>query len=143
MRAQGSQIAIKVAFEFTYNLLISPNIFSKSVSRKLWSLKRLWNFLKSWKFISWKSKNLIANSDPCLMIELEFELCIKNKVKVLKFIYSEKATKFCTISTVDLTGTTLDKSRLGQICGGEYAKFCGLLRMCSEIFCKVLKKPIW
>ena len=25
----------------------------------------------------------------------------------LKFIYSEKATKFCEISTVDLTGTTL------------------------------------
>ena len=25
---------------------------------------------------------------------------------VLKFIYSEKATKFCKISTVDLTGTT-------------------------------------
>ena len=26
----------------------------------------------------------------------------------IKFIYSEKATKFCKISTVDLTGTTLD-----------------------------------
>ena len=25
---------------------------------------------------------------------------------VLKFIYSEKATKFCKISTIDLTGTT-------------------------------------
>ena len=29
---------------------------------------------------------------------------------MLKFIYSEKATKFCKISTVDLTGTTLNKS---------------------------------
>ena len=28
----------------------------------------------------------------------------------LKFIYSEKATKFCKISTVDLTGTIKDKS---------------------------------
>ena len=28
----------------------------------------------------------------------------------VKFIYSEKATKFCEISTVDLTGTTQDKS---------------------------------
>ena len=27
-----------------------------------------------------------------------------------KFIYSEKATRFCEISTVDLTGTTKDKS---------------------------------
>ena len=28
---------------------------------------------------------------------------------VLKFIYSEKATKFCEISTVDLTVTTYEK----------------------------------
>ena len=28
----------------------------------------------------------------------------------LKFIYSEKATKFCKISTVGLTGTAYDKS---------------------------------
>ena len=28
----------------------------------------------------------------------------------VKFIYSEKATKFCEISTVDLTVTTWDKS---------------------------------
>ena len=41
-----------------------------------------------------------------------------------KFIYSEKASKFCKISTVDLTGTTL-----GQIYGGDFAKFCGLLRI--------------
>ena len=32
------------------------------------------------------------------------------KEHFLKFIYSEKATKFCEISTVDLTITTLDKS---------------------------------
>ena len=31
---------------------------------------------------------------------------------VLKFIYSEKATKFCKISTVDLPGTTYDKSTM-------------------------------
>ena len=28
----------------------------------------------------------------------------------LKLTYSEKATKFCEISTIDLTGTTQDKS---------------------------------
>ena len=34
-----------------------------------------------------------------------------NEVKFsLKFIYSEKATNFCEISTADLTGTTQDKS---------------------------------
>ena len=30
----------------------------------------------------------------------------------LKFIYSEKATKFCEISTLLLTGTTQDKSKV-------------------------------
>ena len=30
----------------------------------------------------------------------------------IKFIYSEKATKFCEISTVDLTVTTQDKSKV-------------------------------
>ena len=34
---------------------------------------------------------------------------------LVKFIYSEKATKFCEISTVDL------------YYGGDFAKFCGLL----------------
>ena len=32
-------------------------------------------------------------------------------VKQLKFIYSEKATEFCEISTVDLTGTTVEISQ--------------------------------
>ena len=32
------------------------------------------------------------------------------QIKGLKFIYPEKATRFCKISTVDLTGTTQDKS---------------------------------
>ena len=31
---------------------------------------------------------------------------------VLKLIYSEKATKFCEISNVDLTVTTEDKSKV-------------------------------
>ena len=47
--------------------------------------------------------------------------------KLLKFIYSEKATKFCEISTVDLTVTTLDKSMveiLQQfVAFSEYMKF--------------------
>ena len=34
---------------------------------------------------------------------------------ILKFIYSEKATKFCEISTVDLTGMHYT----GQTYGGE------------------------
>ena len=33
-------------------------------------------------------------------------LAISESNSCLKFIYSEKATKFCEISTIDLTGTT-------------------------------------
>ena len=43
----------------------------------------------------------------------------------LKFIYSEKATKFCEISTVDLTVTTYTE----QIYGEDFTKFCGLLKI--------------
>ena len=43
----------------------------------------------------------------------------------LKFIYSEKATKFCEISTVGLTVTKY----IGQIYGEDFAKICGLLRI--------------
>ena len=44
---------------------------------------------------------------------------------MLKFIYSEKATIFCKISTVDL----IFMDYIGQIYGGDFAKKCGLLRM--------------
>ena len=41
------------------------------------------------------------------------ETSIKVRKKLLlKFVYSEKATKFCEISTLLLTGTTKDKSKL-------------------------------
>ena len=54
----------------------------------------------------------------------------------VKFMYSEKATKVCEISTVDLTGTTY----IEQIYGGDFAKFCGLLRIYElyfNIFCVI------
>ena len=40
----------------------------------------------------------------------------------IKFIYSEKATKFCEISTLLLSDVVLVK-------GGDFAKLCGLLRI--------------
>ena len=46
-------------------------------------------------------------------------------MKVIKFIYSEKAAQFCKISTVDLTVTTYDKSTYS----GDFAKKFGLLRI--------------
>ena len=47
-----------------------------------------------------------------------------NLGELLKFIYTEKATKFCKIFTLLLTGTTY----LGQKLGGDFAQFCGILR---------------
>ena len=43
----------------------------------------------------------------------------------VKFIFSEKATNFSVISTADLIGTRY----IGQIYGGDFAKFCGLFRI--------------
>ena len=45
-------------------------------------------------------------------------------VKV-KFKYSEKATNFCEISTIDLFVLCSNS----QIYSGDFAKFCGLLRI--------------
>ena len=47
---------------------------------------------------------------------------------LLKFIYSEKATKFCKISTNHLAGSIYIVGT-GQIIGGDLAKFCGLFRI--------------
>ena len=44
---------------------------------------------------------------------------------LLKFIYSEKATKFCEISIVNLSYVVTVKSTQG----GNFAKLCGLLRI--------------
>ena len=48
---------------------------------------------------------------------------------MVKFIYSEKATKFCEISTVDLTVTTYDKFTLEIlqkfVAFSEYMNFKG------------------
>ena len=47
---------------------------------------------------------------------LEFQLIGEksenSNIYVAKFIYSKKATKFCEISTLLLTGTTWDKSKV-------------------------------
>ena len=47
----------------------------------------------------------------------------------LKFIYSEKATKFCKISTLLLSYVVPVKSKVEIRPSGDFAKFCGLLRI--------------
>ena len=42
----------------------------------------------------------------------------------IKFVFSKKATKIDNIFTVDLTVCSN-----GQIYGGDFGKFCGLLRI--------------
>ena len=49
----------------------------------------------------------------------------KLMTKHLKFMYFEKTTQFCEISTVDLTGTKY----IGQIYSGDFAKCYGLLKI--------------
>ena len=46
------------------------------------------------------------------------------KLKKVKFIYSEKSTKFCEIFTLLLSYAVPVKSKLGE----GFAKFCGVLR---------------
>ena len=49
----------------------------------------------------------------------------QNFNEFVKFIYSEKATKFCEIFPLLLTACTV----LSQKQGEDFAKFCGLLRI--------------
>ena len=51
----------------------------------------------------------------------------------IKFVYSEKATKFCKISTLLLS------MYYRQKWGGDFAKFCGLLRI-YELYRKKSEK---
>ena len=56
-------------------------------------------------------------------VSLEFHAYIVQHCTFVKFIYSEKATNFCEISTVDLSYVVTVKSY-----SGDFTKFCGLLK---------------
>ena len=66
-----------------------------------------------------------------------FDLCL------LKFIYSKKATKFCELSTVDLTVTTQDKStvEISQkfVAFSEYLNFTNKTMLPHEYMSKSLQ----
>ena len=59
--------------------------------------------LKSYNLTTWQS-NLKVDPDNKAIPRTDFDEQVVKKM--LKFIYSEKATTFWEISTVDLTGTT-------------------------------------
>ena len=56
---------------------------------------------------------------------------------LLKFIYSEKAKKFCKISTLLLTGTTEDKSKMeisqNFVAFSEYMNFKNLVKLIGVV----------
>ena len=68
----------------------------------------------------------------CCVQKLFFCFCFEIKTILVKFIYSEKATKFCEIST--------DWHYIGQIYGGDFAKMCGLLRI-NELYVQKYSWP--
>ena len=67
-----------------------------------------------WEQIQWKNafgSKLTRRAHAC-KANNDFISCKNQLVHYIKFIYSEKATKFCEISTLLLTGTTYDKSKV-------------------------------
>ena len=67
----------------------------------------------------------IMTTDCLLDCTLFNTNCSVSWTSLVKFIYSEKATKFCKISTLYLSYVSSNS----QIYGGDFAKFCGLLRI--------------
>ena len=64
------------------------------------------------------------------------------KKVVIKFIYSEKATNFCEISTLDLSNVVMIKSKVevsqNFVAFSEYMN-CKALKMCSDYLTYVFK----
>ena len=81
-----------------------------------------------WENLTWLKTNFPELKRPKILNFKSISRNFANKFQMctlpLKFIYSEKATKFCEISTVDLSYVVN-----GLIYGGDFAKFCGLLRI--------------
>ena len=72
-----------------------------------------------------------ARSDAALKEQVHISDCSKEVPHLyVKFIYSEKARKFCKISTVDLTGTTQDQSTVeisqNFVAFSEYMNFTSI-----------------
>ena len=64
---------------------------------------KIQNFGRNWVL---SSNHLDPMSDMIRKLLGDLDYSAQALTRYLKFIYSEKATKFCEISTVDLTVTT-------------------------------------
>ena len=105
----------------------------------LGSISKLWT--KELMFDSNNKHIFFINHSQLLWILSEIEwfrhaliYFILSLCSFLKFIYSEKATKFCEIST-NYFSYVLTAS---QIIGGDFSKFCGLLRI-HEVYRNKIK----
>ena len=91
------------------------NLCAKKIQQSLVSWA-VWNHTVGFWVVSWKlwdplRWNQLLSQNRDLRPQVPQSSCAKDwKKKMIKFIYSEKATKFCEISTLLLTGTTQGKS---------------------------------
>ena len=78
-------------------------------------------------YMNARPKDKLWRSTKGGSISESFSLWLKSLKECGKFLYSEKATKFCEIFTLLLTGTTLDKSKMkisqNVVAFSEYMNF--------------------
>ena len=95
---------------------ITPVSMNKSsfYTSLLWkkSRKNVYRILQPIKFFCpiRNSMGILEMYLEIFLAQLYFEVALTAPSHCVKFIQSEKATKFCKTSTKDLTGTTEDKS---------------------------------
>ena len=107
------------------NVNVADSNIGKKVAfeRKIFTQKKkqLCSYFQLASFVSGSNPNQIFLCSPNFFIFVNFNIgnaCIIKVVTgcrvstLVKFIYSEKATKFCKIFTLLLTGTTQDKSKV-------------------------------
>ena len=84
------------------------NYFNKNLFRRASIFTfTFWHYVRNWNF-KWLLTFL-------MQIKLDSQFLTNNRregFRLLKFIYSEKATKFCQISTLLLSVCTVDKSKV-------------------------------
>ena len=79
----------------------------KNKTENTFILKKLHNSWQNNLMTLWQ----LLDDYVCVMVNSNYTDALSWKLSILlKFIYCEKATKFCKLSVVDLTGTTKDKS---------------------------------
>ena len=86
-------------------------------------MKKLWDLKNSLK-LEEEGRGIIVKVSHLLLLGPFYTIQTIPWANILHpSVYSEKATKFCKISTI------FDWQYIGWIIGGDFAKFCGFLRI--------------